>query len=358
MLELLLFDRVSCVVTIVIKDQLDGINLFTEDRRVFTRETGLVGKPVTPCDVIRVYTKMNENFKGGIDNVMIKNNDLTDSRYHQRCADNGHRSLAHTSVCGKPIREKGRFGYLDTPVRDADWSAEYSVGVIPVGAIRIGYLRDPVDRRKSTDAAPLTELLIFYTLLHFYNCCAARSAWSWTFCNTVWKNLHGVVVIFQCVRQSGASGVALVDDRSGVTFDVELCIPWDAPEAVVDMNSAEMVTLGSFPDKVGLFGRRKDAAVSRIIQGRDSRSVRFLVPDARGLDQNFHDVTIVDMDDEREPTVTPADMTRLRELWPPEIFNHMRWFQQDLELMRKSAKREFSQLRPMPCKFCGRCKGD
>ena len=140
------------------------------------------------------------------------------------------------------------------------------------------------------------------------------------------------------------SGAALVDDRSGVTFDVELCIPWDAPEAVVDINSAEVVTLGSFPDKVGLFGRRKDAAVSRILQGRDSRSVRFLVPDARGLDQNFHDVTIVDMDDEREPMVTPADMTRLRELWPPEIFNHMRWFQQDLELMRKSAKREFARL--------------
>ena len=150
------------------------------------------------------------------------------------------------------------------------------------------------------------------------------------------------------------SGAALVDDRPGVTFDVELCIPWDAPEAVVDINSAEVVTLGSFPDKVGLFGRRKDAAVSRILQGRDSRSVRFLVPDARGLDKGFHDVTIVDIDDEREPKVTPADMTRLRELWPPEIFNHMRWFQQDLELMRKSAKREFSQLRPMPCKFCGK----
>ena len=50
----------------------------------------------------------------------------------------------------------------------------------------------------------------------------------------------------------------------------------------------------------------------------------------------------------------PADMTRLRDLWPPAIFNHMKWFQQDLELMRKSAKREFSQLRPMPCKFCGK----
>ena len=149
-------------------------------------------------------------------------------------------------------------------------------------------------------------------------------------------------------------GAALVDDRSGVTFDVELCIPWDAPEAVVDINSAEVVTLGSLPDKVGLFGRRKDAAVSRIPQGRDSRSVRFLVPDARGLDQNFHDVTIVDMDDEREPMVTPADMTRLRDLWPPAIFNHMKWFQQDLYLMRKSAKRKYSQERLMPCRFCGK----
>ena len=50
------------------------------------------------------------------------------------------------------------------------------------------------------------------------------------------------------------------------------------------------------------------------------------MPDARGLDKGFHDVTIVDMDDEREPTVTPADMTHLRELWPPEIFNHIGGF--------------------------------
>ena len=69
-------------------------------------------------------------------------------------------------------------------------------------------------------------------------------------------------------------GAALADDRSGITFTAELCMPWDAPEAVIDL-----VSLGSFPDKVGLFGRRKDAAVSRIMPGRDSRSVRFVVPD-------------------------------------------------------------------------------
>ena len=55
-------------------------------------------------------------------------------------------------------------------------------------------------------------------------------------------------------------GAALVEDCVGVTFDVELCVPWDAPEAVVDINSADEVTLGSVPDKVGLFGRRKECS--------------------------------------------------------------------------------------------------
>ena len=122
--------RVSCLAAIVIKDWLHRIDLFTEDRRVFTRGPGLVGNPVTPCDVIRVYTKMNENFKGGINNVMFRNNDPVDSRYHQRCADNRYWSWAHASVRGKLIREKGRFGCVDTPVRDADWSVECSVGLI------------------------------------------------------------------------------------------------------------------------------------------------------------------------------------------------------------------------------------
>ena len=56
-------------------------------------------------------------------------------------------------------------------------------------------------------------------------------------------------------------GAALVDDRSGVTFDVELRIPWDAPEAVVDINSAEVVTLGSLPDKGCSAGERMQPSV-------------------------------------------------------------------------------------------------
>ena len=217
--------RVSCWAAIVVKDRFYGIDLYTEDRRVFTRELVLVGNPMTPYDVTRVYTKMNENFKGGINNVMIRNNDPVDRRYLQRCADNGLRSSTHASVRGKPIREKGRFGYMDTPVRDADWSVEYSVGLSPVGDIRIGYLRGPVDRRQSNDAAPLTELLVLYTLLHLYDYCAAGSALSWTFCDTVKKNISAKELSLRCsvfpVKHM-MEGAALVDDRSDVTFDVEL----------------------------------------------------------------------------------------------------------------------------------------
>ena len=82
-----------------------------------------------------------------------------------------------------------------------------------------------------------------------------------------------------------------------MTFGVELCVPWDAPEAVVDINSEGVIPLGSIPDVIGLLGRRPNAAESRILQGRDARSVRVLVLDSRGLDQHFHDVTIVDMGD-------------------------------------------------------------
>ena len=63
----------------------------------------------------------------------------------------------------------------------------------------------------------------------------------------------------------------------------------------MDISSAGVVPLSDLPDGMGLVGRQKDATESRILQGRDPRSIRVLVPDRRGFDQNFHDVTIVDM---------------------------------------------------------------
>ena len=347
--------RVSCLAAIVIKDRSHGIDLYTDERRVCTSGLGLVGDPMTPGGVIPVYAMMNGNFKGGLNNVMLKNKGPVDSRYDQRCVDNRHRPGTRASVCDNPIRVRGRFRCSDSPVRDADWSDERLVGVSPVGDVRIEYIGETFSQGQSTDAAPLNELFDFYTFLHTYSDCATGFTSIWTFCITVRDNISGEEFTRRCSDISVCQtmdGAALVDDRSGVTFSAELCVPWDAPEAVVDIDSAELVSLGSFPDKVGLFGRRKDAAVSRILMGRDSRSMRFLVPDTCGVDRSYHDVTVVDMEDEREPMVVSTDMTRLRELWPAEVFSHMKWYQQDLEQMRKSAKKQYSQTRPMPCRFC------
>ena len=69
------------------------------------------------------------------------------------------------------------------------------------------------------------------------------------------------------------NGAAVVEDRVGITFGVELYVPWDAPEAIVDISSAGVVPLRHIPDVIGLVGRREGAAECRVLQGRDVRSV-------------------------------------------------------------------------------------
>ena len=133
-----------------------------------------------------------------------------------------------------------------------------------------------------------------------------------------------------------------MEDRAGITFGVELFVSWDAPQAVVDIQSEGVVPLGSIPDVVGLVVRRLDMAGIHILQGRDVRSIRVLVPDARGLDQNFHNVTIVDMGDVPEASVSLPELSVHREQWPPAVFRDMVW-QQDLEMMRANAKKRFWQ---------------
>ena len=81
---------------------------------------------------------------------------------------------------------------------------------------------------------------------------------------------------------------------------------------MVDIHSEGVVPLGSIPDVIGLTGRRLDAAECRILQGRDVSSVRVLVPDSRGLDQNVHDVAIVDMGEVPESSVLIPELSLLR----------------------------------------------
>ena len=41
-------------------------------------------------------------------------------------------------------------------------------------------------------------------------------------------------------------GAALVEDLAGITFGVELYVPWDTPDTVVDVHSEGVVPLGLF----------------------------------------------------------------------------------------------------------------
>ena len=69
------------------------------------------------------------------------------------------------------------------------------------------------------------------------------------------------------------------------------------------------------------------ATVVRVLQGRDVLSVHALIPDPRVLDREFHDVTIVDMEDTAEPVVLEADLFLLRLQWPVTVVQHMTWLQ-------------------------------
>ena len=154
--------RVSCLVAIVTSNRSLGIDLFTEERRVYASGLCLVGDPVRPYDVIPVYLRIKENFKGGLNNVMLMNQAPVDSGYHQQGRDNRRVKWTRTSMNNNPIRVWGRFGCLCSPVCDADWSDVRSVGVSPVGKdVWIEYIGDGFSQCQSSDAAPLTELRFF-----------------------------------------------------------------------------------------------------------------------------------------------------------------------------------------------------
>ena len=170
-----------------------------------------------------------------------------DRRSHQRGGDNRQVRRTRASVDNRPIRVWGRFGFLYSPVRGADWSDVLSVGGGPVGKdVWIGYIGDGFSQCQSPDAAPLTELRDLNTLLHIYSDCAKRFYLIWTVCITVRISISVEEVtrcgcdLSECRTMDGA---ALADDRSGITFTAELCMPWDAPKAVIDINSTDLVSL-------------------------------------------------------------------------------------------------------------------
>ena len=205
----------------------------------------------------------------------------------------------------------GWFACGGGPVDCSDWThVDCAVDFSP-GGVWVGHIRQELWDRSSTDAAPVTGSLVFSALFGcLYVYCAAGFTLCRTFCSTDCVLLAGFGLSLRRVSEywtMATEGAALVENRAGITFGVELYVPCDAPEAVVDISLEGVMPLRSIPDVIGLTGRRADAVECRIPQGQDVRSVWVLVPDPWGLDQNFHDVTIVDMGDVPESSVSIPD---------------------------------------------------
>ena len=188
----------------------------------------------------------------------------------------------------------GRRASVGGSAAPADWPCALTPEDSPPGGIWIGFIRCTVKYRQSIVAVSMTGSLVSPTL-------------------------------FTEGGAMDADGFSIVDNRAGVTFGVELYVPWDAPEMAIYLSSTGTVPLRNVPDVFGMSGRRNSATESHILQGRDACSVRVLVPDCRGLDQNFQDVTVVDMGDLPESKVSILELSELAKKWPPAVIAHMRW---------------------------------
>ena len=244
----------------------------------------------------------------------------------------------------------GLVDYSDWP--RSDCAVDFSPGGVGIGYIRLGLWNDSL-----IDAAPVTESLVYSALVDCLDVyCTAGFTSDWTFCSMDFVLLAGFEFYIRRVSDCkimATNGAALAEERAGITFGFELYVPWGAPETVVDISSKGVVPLRNVPDVIGLVGRRKGAVESRVPQGRYIRSVRVLVPDCRGVDQNFHDVTIVDMGKVPESSVSIPELSTLSQQWPPAVINHMGWRQQELEEVCAAAKQRFRQSRPSSCVYCG-----
>ena len=178
---------VSCLVTIA-TTCLIRIDQFVGGRNPFAWGMDLLCNRMTPFDATRLCVKMNQDFKGGFDNVRTRYNDTVDSRGLTQCADGQQCLLVHFSTGDTPIRETRRLGSYYTPVPASDWPPGGAAHYMPAGNARIGYIRRAVDRGQSINAAPVTGLLVSYTFLRYFRYCAAGYTSCWTFCDTVYED--------------------------------------------------------------------------------------------------------------------------------------------------------------------------
>ena len=135
---------------------------------------------------------------------------------------------------------------------------------------------------------------------------------------------------------------------------VQLQVSWNAPEAYVTLDSDGTYELKTVPDVLGLHARQPGAEVIKVLLGRDSRSVRALVPDVKVLEWGFHDVTLLDMGDITGPDVSMAELSLLRMQWPVPVVSSMAHLQPELEQLRHVCKKRYHGTQADMCSFCGK----
>ena len=228
---------VSCVVSIVGR----GIDVFITGCDVLVSIGARLDGLITPGDAMRLCLWRTKDFKDMLHIVMCDHwtglirldipwgEDNRPVRATRAAADTGS------------IRAGGRFGCWDRPVRSDDWLDVRPMDGGPVGTdVWIKYIGDSLWGYQSTDAAPLTGVHDTNINLQIDSDCFARLCSTRIVYLTVRIN-WSLEEVVQCGVISSLTqtmdGAALANDRSGITFTADLCVPWDAPEAVIEMNS-------------------------------------------------------------------------------------------------------------------------
>ena len=152
----------------------------------------------------------------------------------------------------------GRRASVGGSVGLADWPRVLGAVDKPPGGVWIDFIRQALEDSQSIVAVPVTGSLVSPTLFSCRDAiCTNRSSIYWIVCGTDWVFPAGYQVLLpeyvECWTMD-ADGFSIVDNRAGVTFGVELYVPWDAPEMAVDLSSASAVPLRNVLDVFGMVG--------------------------------------------------------------------------------------------------------
>ena len=129
----------------------------------------------------------------------------------------------------------------------ADWPCALGAVDNPPGGVWIDFMRRTVGDSQSIVVVPVTGSLVSPTLF------SRRDAdFSYRYsrycinCDTDWilPARYQVLLLKHAVGGTmDADGFSIVDNRAGVTFGIELYVPWDAPEMAIDLSSSGTVPL-------------------------------------------------------------------------------------------------------------------